>query len=59
MALLIEGLGHGLQQRCDIIDLSLATTNAEWRAGLYALADQGFFEDPNARHRLANSEARG
>jgi subtilisin len=27
-----------------VINLSLSTTNAEWRAGLYELADQGVFQ---------------
>jgi subtilisin len=43
-ALLIEGLRHALEERYDIINLSLSTTNAEWRAGLHELADQGFFQ---------------
>jgi subtilisin len=43
-ALLIEGLRHALRQRYDVINLSLSTTNAEWRAGLYELTDQGFFQ---------------
>jgi subtilisin family serine protease len=43
-ALLLEGLRHALQQRYDVINLSLSTTNDEWRAGLHELADQGFFQ---------------
>jgi subtilisin len=43
-ALLLEGLRHALKQRYDVINLSLSTTNAEWRAGLHELADQGVFQ---------------
>lgn len=42
--LLLEGLRHALQQRYDVINLSLSTTNDEWRAGLHELTDQGFFQ---------------
>jgi subtilisin len=43
-ALLLAGLRHALEQRYDVINLSLSTTNSEWRAGLYELADQGVFQ---------------
>jgi subtilisin len=43
-ALLLEGLRHALAQRYDVINMSLSTTNAEWRAGLHELADQGAFQ---------------
>jgi subtilisin len=43
-ALLLEGLRHALNERYDVINLSLSTTNAEWRAGLHELADQGVFQ---------------
>jgi subtilisin len=43
-ALLLEGLRHALHQRYDVINLSLSTTNDEWRAGLHELTDQGFFQ---------------
>jgi subtilisin len=43
-ALLLEGLRHALHQRYDVINLSLSTTNDEWRAGLHELTDQCFFQ---------------
>jgi subtilisin len=43
-ALLLEGLRHALRQRYDVINLSLSTTNDEWRAGLHELTDEGFFQ---------------
>ena len=43
-ALLLEGLRYALEQRFDVINLSLSTTNADWRPGLHALTDQGFFQ---------------
>jgi subtilisin len=43
-ALLLEGLRHALHERYDVINLSLSTTNDEWRAGLHELADLGFFQ---------------
>jgi subtilisin len=43
-ALLLEGLRHALHERYDVINLSLSTTNDEWRAGLHELTDQGFFQ---------------
>jgi subtilisin len=43
-AILLEGLRHAIEQRFDVINLSLSTTNPEWRAGLHDLADQGFFQ---------------
>jgi subtilisin family serine protease len=43
-ALLLEGLRYALEQRFDVINLSLSTTNADWRAGLHELTDQGFFQ---------------
>jgi subtilisin len=43
-AILLEGLRHALAERYDVINLSLSTTNSEWRAGLHELADQGFFQ---------------
>lgn len=43
-ALLVEGLRHALSERYDVINLSLSTTNDEWRAGLHELTDQGFFQ---------------
>jgi subtilisin len=43
-ALLLEGLRHALHEGYDVINLSLSTTNAEWRAGLHELADQGVFQ---------------
>ena len=43
-ALLLEGLRHALHERYDVVNLSLSTTNAEWRAGLHELTDRGFFQ---------------
>jgi subtilisin family serine protease len=43
-AILVEGLRHALEQRYDVINLSLSTTNGEWRAALHELTDQGFFQ---------------
>ena len=39
-ALLLEGLRYALEQRFDVINLSLSTTNADWRPGLHALTDR-------------------
>jgi subtilisin family serine protease len=43
-ALLVAGLRHALQERYDIVNLSLSTASEEWRAGLYELTDKGFFQ---------------
>ena len=43
-ALLLEGLRYALEQRFDVIDLGLSTTNADWRPGLHELTDRGFFQ---------------
>jgi subtilisin family serine protease len=43
-ALLLEGLRYALEQRFDVINLSLSTTNADWRPGLHELTDRGFFQ---------------
>ena len=43
-AVLVEGLRHAVQERYDVINLSLSTTNPEWCAGLHELVDQGVFQ---------------
>jgi subtilisin len=43
-AILLEGLRHAVQERFDVINLSLSTTNAEWCAGLHELTDEGVFQ---------------
>ncbi len=43
-AVLVEGLRHAVQERYDVINLSLSTTNSEWCAGLHELVDQGVFQ---------------
>jgi subtilisin len=43
-AIMLEGLRYALEERYDIINLSLSTTNAKWREGLHELADQGVFQ---------------
>jgi subtilisin family serine protease len=43
-ALLVEGLREALREGYDVVNLSLSTASDEWRSGLYALTDKGFFQ---------------
>jgi subtilisin family serine protease len=43
-AVLLQGLRHAVEQRYDVINLSLSTTNSAWCAALHELADQSVFQ---------------